>query len=62
MEKPATRPWDPAEYLQDEEDIQAFLEAVREEHDPGLSQDAREIIARARAMNQQREAEEKGTE
>ena len=45
-------PWDPSEHLRDEEDIQAYLEAVREavreENDPGLEREAQRVIARAR--------------
>ncbi|MEX0827964.1 MAG: addiction module antidote protein, partial [Haliea sp.] len=46
--------WDSAEYLQSEEDIQAYLEAVLEEggDDPAYIIHALRVIARAKNMSQ----------
>ena len=44
--------YDTAEYLQTEEDIAAYLEAVMEENDPSLLAAALGDIARARNMSQ----------
>jgi len=41
--------YDTADYLETEEDIEAYLEAVMEDGDPALIEDAHEIVARARA-------------
>ena len=50
MAKTRTRPWDPAEHLQTEEDIAAYLEAAPEEDDPDLMAAALDDVARGRAM------------
>ena len=47
-----TRQWDPAEYLETEEDIAAYLEAAFEESDPSLVAAALGDIARAKGMAQ----------
>lgn len=44
--------YDTAEYLQTEEDIAAYLEAIMEENDPSLLAAALGDIARARNMSQ----------
>lgn len=44
--------YDTAEYLQNEEDIAAYLEAIMEENDPSLLAAALGDIARARNMSQ----------
>lgn len=46
--------WDSAEYLQDDDDIQAYLEAVLEEggDDPSYIIHALGVIARAKNMSQ----------
>lgn len=52
MVKTATRVWDPAEHLQSEEDMAAYLEAALEEGDPALVAAALGDIARAKGMSQ----------
>ena len=47
-----THPWDPAEHLESEEDIAAYLEAAFEEGDPSLIAAALGDIARAKGMAQ----------
>jgi len=47
-----TRPWDPAEHLETEEDIAAYLEAAFEEGDPSLVAATLGDIARAKGMAQ----------
>ena len=47
-----TRPWDPAEHLESEVDIAAYLEAAFEEGDPSLIAAALGDIARAKGMAQ----------
>lgn len=47
-----TRPWDPAEHLETEEDMAAYLEAALEENDPALIVAALGDIARAKGMSQ----------
>lgn len=44
--------WDSAEYLQTDEDIAAYLDAVLGEDDPALVAHALGIIARAKGMSQ----------
>ncbi|PWV71502.1 addiction module antidote protein [Halomonas sp. A11-A] len=44
--------YDAADYLQSEEDIAAYLEAVMEENDPALLAAALGDVARARNMSQ----------
>ena len=46
------RPWDPAEHLETDEDIAAYLEAAFEEGDPALVAAALGDIARAKGMAQ----------
>ena len=46
-----TRPFDPAEHLQDEEAIAVFLSSVLEENNPALLAEAIGTIARARGMS-----------
>jgi len=48
--KTETRPWDPAEHLETEEDTAAYLEAALEDGDPGVITAALGDIARARGM------------
>ena len=47
-----TTRWDSTEYLQTDEDIAAYLDAVLEEDDPALVTHALAIIARAKGMTQ----------
>jgi probable addiction module antidote protein len=47
-----TTVWDPAEHLETEEDIAAYLEAAFEEGDPSLIAAALGDIARAKGMAQ----------
>ena len=42
-----TLPWDPAKYLDTEEDIVAYLEAAREDGDPALMAEVFDVIERA---------------
>jgi probable addiction module antidote protein len=52
MAKPRTRPWDPAEHLETEEDMAAYLEAALQEGDPALVAAALGDIARAKGITQ----------
>ena len=52
MAKTATTLWDPAEHLESEEDMAAYLEAALEEGDPNLIAAALGDIARAKGMTQ----------
>jgi probable addiction module antidote protein len=52
MPKTVTTPWDPAEHLETEEDMAAYLEAALEEGDPALIAAALGDIARAKGMTQ----------
>ena len=52
MPKTVTLPWDPAENLQSEEDMAAYLEAALEEGDASLIAAALGDIARAKGMTQ----------
>jgi probable addiction module antidote protein len=47
-----TRVWDPAEHLETEEDIAAYLDAAFEEGDPSLIAAALGDVARAKGMAQ----------
>jgi probable addiction module antidote protein len=47
-----TRPWDPSEHLQTEEDMVAYLDAALEDGDSALVAAALGDIARARGMTQ----------
>jgi probable addiction module antidote protein len=52
MAKPIIRIWDPAEHLQSDEDMAAYLEAALEEGDASLIAAALGDIARAKGMSQ----------
>lgn len=52
MAKITTKQWDPAEHLETEEDMAAYLEAALEEGDPALVAAALGDIARAKGMTQ----------
>jgi len=52
MEKTETHPWDPAEHLETDEDMAAYLEAALEDGDPNLIAAALGDIARAKGMTQ----------
>ena len=52
MAKNATTVWDPAEHLETEEDMAAYLEAALEEGDSTLIAAALGDIARAKGMTQ----------
>ena len=45
-----TRPWDPADYLEDEGDVVAYLEAAFEDGDPRVIAGALGDVARSRGM------------
>ena len=45
-----TRPWDPADYLEDEDDIVAYLEAAFEDGDPRVIAGALGDVARSKGM------------
>ncbi len=47
-----TRPWDPAEHLETEEDMAAWLDAALEDGDPALIVAALGDMARAKGMAQ----------
>jgi probable addiction module antidote protein len=52
MAKTSTTLWDPADHLNTEEDMVAYLEAALEEADPALVAAALGDIARAKGMTQ----------
>lgn len=52
MAKTKTIPWDPAEHLESQADMAAYLEAALEEGDPALVAAALGDIARAKGMSQ----------
>lgn len=52
MAKTVTTRWDPAEHLESEEDMIAYLEAALEDGDPALAAAALGDIARAKGMSQ----------
>jgi probable addiction module antidote protein len=52
MVKTITTVWDPAEHLDTEQDMAAYLEAALEEGDPALVAAALGDIARAKGMTQ----------
>ena len=52
MTKTTTTPWDPAEHLQSDQDMAAYLEAALVEGDPALVSAALGDIARAKGMTQ----------
>lgn len=51
MAKVKTKRWDPAEHLESEEDMAAYLEAALEDGDPALIAAALGDIARAQGMS-----------
>lgn len=52
MSKTKTKPFDPAEYLDDSESIAAYLTDALESGDPAFIADALGVIARARGMSE----------
>jgi probable addiction module antidote protein len=52
MSKAKTKPFDPAEYLEDSESIAAYLTDALESEDPAFVTDALGVIARARGMSE----------
>ena len=52
MTKISTRTWDPAEHLETDEDIVAYLEAALEENDPKLIAAVLGDVARAKGMSE----------
>jgi probable addiction module antidote protein len=52
MAKTETYPYDPAEYLRDDADMAAYLEAALEDGDPALVAHVLGVIARAKGMSQ----------
>lgn len=52
MPKTKTVPWDPAQHLETEQDMAAYLEAALGEGDPALVAAALGDIARAKGMTQ----------
>jgi len=51
MPKTVTRPWDPAEHLETDEDAIGYLDAALQEGDPALVAAVLGDIARARGMS-----------
>lgn len=52
MPKTVTTPWDPAEHLETEADMVAYLESALEENDPSLVAAVLGDIARAKGMSE----------
>ncbi len=52
MSKTACIPFDPAEFIDAEDDVVAYLNAVIEDGDPSLLVNALSVIARVRRVNQ----------
>lgn len=52
MSKAKTKPFDPAEYLDDAESIAAYMSDALESEDPAFVADALGVIARARGMSE----------
>ena len=52
MTKTATRIWDPAEHLQSDEGMAAYLDAALEQRDAALFTAALGDVARAKGMSQ----------
>jgi len=52
MPRTKTTSWDPADHLETEEDMAAYLEAALEDGDPALVSAALGDIARAKGMSQ----------
>ena len=51
-DKTKTLPWDSAAYLESDDDIANYLEAVFEDGDPALITHALGVVARAKGMSQ----------
>ena len=49
MKKTMTRPWDPADHLETEEDMAAYLDVALEDGDADLIRAVKEDIARAKS-------------
>lgn len=49
MKKTKTRPWDPAEHLETEEDMAAYVNVALEDGDADLIKAVREDISRAKS-------------
>jgi probable addiction module antidote protein len=52
MEKTTFDEWDPAEYIETKEDVEAFLEVALEDNDPAFLLRTMEHIARSKGMAQ----------
>lgn len=52
MSNSKTKPFDPAEYLDDSESIAAYLSDALESGDPAFIADALGVVARARGMSE----------
>jgi probable addiction module antidote protein len=52
MTKAKTKPFDPAEYLDDSESIAAYMNEALESEDPAFVADALGVVARARGMSE----------
>lgn len=52
MSKTKTKPFDPAEYLEDSESVAAYLTDALESEDPAFVTDAIGVVARARGMSE----------
>jgi probable addiction module antidote protein len=52
MSKAKTKPFDPAEYLDDKESIAAYMSDALESEDPAFVADALGVVARARGMSE----------
>jgi probable addiction module antidote protein len=52
MSKAKTRPFDPAEYLDDADAIAAYMSDALESDDPAFVADALGVVARARGMSE----------
>lgn len=52
MSNVKTKPFDPAEYLDDSESIAAYMSEALESEDPAFIADALGVVARARGMSE----------
>lgn len=52
MSKAKTKPFDPAEYLDDSESVAAYMSDALESEDPAFVADALGVVARARGMSE----------
>jgi len=52
MSQSSTKPFDPAEYLDDSESIAAYMSEALETEDPAFVADALGVVARARGMSE----------